>query len=904
VSDPKGRIPLWLRLAARLLPRDARQEVLDDLVEKWRALVRTQSRWASTAWALRQPFAAIRARVGTRGASVGGRRARLSALRRRPPIGFSWLDLKLGVRMLGKQPVVSLVAGLTLMVGIPAALIPTHLMSTFSGSLPVDEGERVVGLRYWNVEQNRPSLPNPDDFAVWRETLTSFEAVGAAWTRPWNVHSPDGRAGEVRGAEVTAAVLDVLRVPPVTGRTLLPADEVEGAPDVVLISEDLWASRFARDPEIVGQVIGIGRRPHTVVGVMPEGFHFPSQEQLWLPLRADPDDYAVRGGPSLMVLGRLAEGVSRDEAAAELRTVGARLAADWPETYAALRAEVVDFGLMVLGEPAAGFSANREVMLIQLFAFALLAVVCGNIGTLVLARTAMRLNEIAVRTALGASRTRILAQLFTESLVLAVAATMLGLVLAQAVVVRVAGRILEGDIPYWTNLDLSLRSVLLALAVGAGCAVVAGVLPAIRATSPRIQENLQRNSRGATLRFGRLTTVLVVAEVALSVGFLCFGTAAARSFLLGGPGQATMDVDRYLVASLRTPQVEPTEGVTEEDFLLRIAATHEELRDRLAADGAVRRVAMGERVAGMSLDDEPVMLEGSGATTAPYVWTGRAWVHVDYFSDLGIEVLQGRAFTAADVEVDPDAFSPVVVNDRFVDLVLGPGDPVGRRLRFGGPEDREPGPWHEIVGVVESFGTNVLNPERSDAVYLPMGPGDSNPMSFIIEVAGSPAAFVPRLRAIAAEVDPDAIVQSPEPLSERLARARLENRFVTLFVFVLSVVGMVLAATGLYALMSVTVSQRTREIGIRTALGARARDVVVAIARRALLQLVLGVALGCLLGWWLLGQISFSNEFAEISAALILPSVAAAVIAFSVLCCLKPTLRGLRIQPTEALKEA
>jgi ABC-type antimicrobial peptide transport system permease subunit len=177
-------------------------------------------------------------------------------------------------------------------------------------------------------------------------------------------------------------------------------------------------------------------------------------------------------------------------------------------------------------------------------------------------------------------------------------------------------------------------------------------------------------------------------------------------------------------------------------------------------------------------------------------------------------------------------------------------------------------------------------------------------MSFVIEVAGNPAAFVPRLRAIAAEVDPDAIVQSPEPLSERLARARLENRFVTLFVFILSVVGMVLAATGLYALMSVTVSQRTREIGIRTALGAGARDVVVAIARRALLQLVLGVALGCLLGWWLLGQISFSNEFAEISAALILPSVAAAVIAFSVLCCLKPTLRGLRIQPTEALKEA
>ncbi|HUP52947.1 MAG TPA: ABC transporter permease, partial [Longimicrobiales bacterium] len=322
MTSPGERIPLVLRIAARLLPRDAREEVLGDLVEAWRVREHTQSRWARARWTLRQPLEALRARLRPRPRGTGSRTPPLRMIRRAPGLGFSWLDVKLGVRMLGKQPILTIVAGLTLALGIPSALMPTHAIGLFQLALPVEEGDRVVGLRNWDLESNRPFLRNLHDFRVWKETLGSFESLAAVRSDPWNVHSPDGRAAEVRGAEVTASVFPLLRVPPLLGRTLLAADETAGAADVVVISEDLWASRFTRDPEIVGKVVTIGRRPHTIVGVMPAGFYFPMRDHLWLPLRAHADDYAVGAGPDLFVVGRLTDGVSKSQAEAELRTVG------------------------------------------------------------------------------------------------------------------------------------------------------------------------------------------------------------------------------------------------------------------------------------------------------------------------------------------------------------------------------------------------------------------------------------------------------------------------------------------------------------------------------------------------------------------------------------------------------
>lgn len=954
MRGPSGRIPLALRIAAWLLPSDVREEVLGDLLEAWQTRRREQPRWRRALWLTRQPMAALRARfvqgalssgIGrgssssglSRSASGLGRGAssdvRHGIVVRRPGFALSWLDVRLGARMLGKRPVLTVVAGLTLALGIPASLMPTHVLGLFErGTFPVEDGDRIVGIRNWDTEADRAATRPLHDLAVWKEELRSFESLGAARSDPYNVHSPDGRAAEVRGAEVTASVFDMLRVPPLLGRTLIEADEVDGAEDVVVISADLWASRFARDPEIVGKTIGIGRMPHTVVGVMPDDFLFPWLDHLWLPLRADPDDYAVGAGPDLLVFGRLADGVSREEAALELETVGGRLAQEWPETHQRLRPELVSASLLTFGARAAGLSTTWEMLLIQLFSFSVLAVACGNVGVLILARTATRTNEISVRTALGASRTRILSQLFTESLVLSMGATAVGLFLAQALTARYAKGLLGESLPYWFDLGISPRTAVLAMGLAAACAVVAGVLPAVTATSPNVQQTLQRNAAGTNVRFGAFTTLLVVAEVALSVGFLSFGTAAVISFTQDRTEQAAIDIDRYLTARVRTPWVDPTVDETEayeQEFRTRIAANHLALRDRLRGDGDARRVAMGLHLPGWPYPDQEIVVgsgNGAGGYRTDRVVAGR--VHVDFFRDLGIDVLSGRDFSSADVEGGRVSRSPwavpssrrgealrtaVVVNDQFVDKVLGGGEAVGLQLRYTFSDSEQPGSrggaqdynvWYEIVGVVETFGTNVENPARSAAVYHPVSASEVHPMGFILEVTGESAAFIPRLRRIAAEVDPELMIQTPRTLREVVNERRTRNTISTLFIVLLSSTGVILASTGLYALVSFTVSQRTREIGIRTALGARGRDVMATIARRALFQLAGGLALGSLLGWWILSLISDSSEFAVSSVPALLLGVCAGVIAVTALACLRPTLRGLRIQPTEALREA
>jgi len=822
-------------------------------------------------------------------------------------LGVSWLDVKLGVRMLGKEPLLTAVAILTLAIGIPSSLSPVHVMGVFDSTFPVEDGKAVVGIRNWDVEADRPSFRPLHDFAIWREELTSFDAVAAARSDPWNVHSDDGRAAEIRGAEVTASAFALLRTPPLMGRTLLESDEVIGAPDVVVIGEAVWASRFGRDPDIVGKSIGIGRTPHTVVGVMPEGFLFPMRDFLWLPLRANPADYAVGTGPDLLVFGRLADGVSRSEANAELQTVGSRLAAEWPETHARLRPEVVSIALMALGEPASGLSESREIMLVQIFCLVLLFVACGNVGTMILARTATRVSELAVRTALGASRARIISQLFVESLVLALLATGLGVILADQVVRQIAKLMIE-EVPYWFDISIGLDSIMLALGLAVVCAVGAGVLPAIKATSEKVQRNIQSTTSGATVRFGAFTTLLVVAEVALSMGFLAMGAVVTRTVLQDTSGEIDIPIDRYLSASFRTVWVDPTAAEAEthlDGFLSHVRTNQEELRLRLKSEPDVRAVAMGANLPGMGHSSRPIEVEGDVSTgDGGGLRVAQARVDVNFFQDLSHPILEGRDFSTGDIPTERGAHRPtVIVNTSFVEQVFGGGGAIGERIRFAVGQDQEPGEWYEIVGVVGGLGMNVANPTRDAGLYHPFGADEIHPMRYVIEVRGDPASFVPRLRAVASDIDPDAMIQVPRPISEIAALNRLEMRLAALVVVGLSVIGTLLAAAGLYALMSFTVSQRTREIGIRAALGARTLDVIATIARRAAFQLAAGVALGCVFGTWLLRQIVDDMDILGASIPAVLAVVGAMVVLMVALACLSPILRGLRIEPTEALRE-
>ena len=293
-----------------------------------------------------------------------------------------------------------------------------------------------------------------------------FDAlVAATMGASYDVISNDGRAAPVRGAEVTASMFDVLRVPPLLGRTLISADEVIGAPTVVVIGHDLWQSRLGGDPDVVGRAIRIGRVSHTVVGVMPEEFRFPFRENLWLPLRvsvlADEDGQER----AHVIFGRLSDGVSSEEAQAELATVGRRMAIEFPETHARLQPEVVSYVNGLVGGPKGGLRNDREFYGIQGIALLVLVVACTNVGMLLFARTAARSSEFAGRTALGASRTRVISQLFTEALLLAVLAAGVGLLIGDSIVSRLIP-LVEGDmLPSWLDFGMTPATVFWALAI-------------------------------------------------------------------------------------------------------------------------------------------------------------------------------------------------------------------------------------------------------------------------------------------------------------------------------------------------------------------------------------------------------------------------------------------------------
>ncbi|MHB1191722.1 MAG: ABC transporter permease [Longimicrobiales bacterium] len=829
-------------------------------------------------------------------------RARL----RVPRTGASWLDLKLGLRMLRKQPALTVVAVFALSIAIPVSLLPFHVAQAFKVTLPFDEGERIVGLRNWDTEASNEQSRSLHDFHRWKQELKSYEAIGAARTDPYNVISEDGRAAPVRGSEVTASTFDIVRVAPILGRRLVEADEIAGAPDVVVISSDVWRSRLGGAPDVVGRTVRIGGVPHEVVGVMPEGFLFPFRDHLWLPLRADPLDYQPGQGPDLVVFGRLADGVTLAEANAEIAGAGSRTAKTSPSTHARLRAEVVPFVQVTMGgelDDDPGFYA------LQVLALILLAVACGNVGTLILARTSTRSAEIAVRTALGASRARIVSQLFVEALVLAVLGAGFGLLLGDVVARRIQA-LVASQLPFWFDLGVKPRTV--AWALGAAClsAVLAGVVPALKATGRGVQRTLQRATAGASgIRFGGMSTGLIMTEVALAVVFLTMGAMLAPSVLQDRSEGMGIADEEVLASTLRIPRVDPTSDQAEEHerrFRVRVATTQQELLRRLAAEPGVRGVTMASSLPGQDHREVWVEVEGEDRPSGSQGhWLRSVLVDVDYFRSLRRPVLLGRDFDRADLVGESIAERPpVIVNTSFVDRVLQGRNPLGQRIRYIPRGGGEPSAWYEIVGVVGHLGINEINPARDEGVYHPVPPGELNPIRIGVHVGADPAAFTARLRALATEVDAGAMIQDPMPLDEAFSEVRAGTQWGTFFLALLSAIAILLSSAGLYAIMSFTVAGRTREIGIRAALGATPESILRTIARRALLQLSAGVAVGLVAGGVLVRLLEDDSAVQPFTPWTPLALAAGAMLLVGMLACLPPLRRGLRIRPVDAMKEA
>jgi predicted permease len=530
----------------------------------------------------------------------------------------------------------------------------------------------------------------------------------------------EGRVEALRLAEITASAFPLTRVPSLLGRPLQPTDELHGAEPVVVLSYDVWQKQFLRDPAIIGRVVTVGRTARTVVGVMPPRFGFPHNQQIWVPLPVQ--DAPPREGPAVQVFGRLANGASWQDAAAELDVVSARLAADRPATHAQLRTRVRAFAGRTPGDPL-----RLEDLAIHAIVLLLLGAVSANVAALIFARAAMRESEIVVRHALGASRARVIAQIVTEGLVLALAAAVLGLVVAQTTVrlawIR-ASQIIGDGLPFWVDLTLEPATIGYALLLALLAAVLIGLLPGLKATSASVQRGLQGiTSTGGTMRFGGIWSFIIGAQVALTLLFVPAAVGIFTNTLHDQSRWGAFPAERYLTFRLRMDnEALPGERGVPDDGQIgaRRARAYDELASRLREEPGVVHVALADRLPGASPDWVTLEMEQGGAPPARLHGNyeggfAMAAVAAGYHQAFGARILAGRGLQAADA-VAPNR--PVVVNEAF--MREAGRNPVGARVRtIQRGSERALGPWHEIVGVVNDLGLDPAgDDDGGEAAYI------------------------------------------------------------------------------------------------------------------------------------------------------------------------------------------
>src|SRR5688572_25007207 len=529
------------RLALRAFPSRHRDRYAAEMIDAFERELAVRDGHARLSFTLAACLNAL-------GTGVVERR-RQRRIRRGP--AFSALDFTLAWRMLVRYPGLSLVSVLGMSVGITIAAGAFTIVSVMMGTkLPLPEGERLVSLLNWDASTNNRELRLLYDLEAWRDAK-SVENFSVSRNVQRNLIVGGQPADVVMVAEISASAFRAARVGAYRGRTLLPEDERAGAPDVIVIGHDEWVRRFGADPDIVGQSVGLGPTAYTIVGVMPEGFGFPTYHSFWIPWRLDAAAHAPRSGPSINVFGRLAPRATLESAEAELTVLSRRLAAASPATHEHLRPQVIAYAhaFSEVDDPEDALAMYA----IEIAILLLLVLICVNVAILVYARTATRQGEIAVRAALGASRRRIVAQLFVEALMLAGVSAAIGIGLTAVGLRQIDGamRTLVGRWPFWFSLEFQTSTVIYVVAVTLLAAAIVGVAPALKATGRQVHTRLQTLSpgSGSRMQMGRLWTALIVAQVAVTVGILPMATYFAWSSLRlqSGGGYATAE---FLNASL------------------------------------------------------------------------------------------------------------------------------------------------------------------------------------------------------------------------------------------------------------------------------------------------------------------------------------------------------------------
>jgi predicted permease len=795
------------------------------------------------------------------------------------------VDLRHAVRMVRAQPGLAAAAILALGLGVGLTTLMWSIMyGAMLRPLPFAEADRYVWVaRAFPSRGLERAVITFADYDAMRRRQTSFAGLAAYASGTVNVSGDGAPAERFQGTTITPNGLAMPGVRPLLGRLFTADEGTAGGPLAVILGYDAWRTRFAGDSTAVGRTLRINGVSAEIVGVMPRGFRFPVEEDLWLPMRGNPDRGTPGGRQWVTVYGKLAPAVGLARARADLGAVEAALAREFPRTNAGARAVVEPFTEIAIGkEPRAMLVAMMGAVV------AVLLIACANVASLLLARAAARTRDVAVRTALGAPRWRIASQLLAESLVLAVAGAALGLGLATVGLHAFTAITADLGKPFWIFFGVDGPILVFVTAVTAVAAVASGLLPVLQATGSRIHEVLKDESRGAgSWRAGRFTAALVVLEIALSCGLLICAGFMIQSVVTRSRFDYGVPTHGVFTASIGLF------GPAYDDHAGR-ARFWNTVADRLSALPGHRGVALMTSLPGLRAARETFRIEGAEyASEGDYPAARLISVSPGYFGAFGLAALHGRVFGSGDVATS----EPVaVVSAGFARSHFPGGAAVGRRVSFGWG-------WLRIVGVIPDVWAAGRDDATPEALMTPLAQSDNRVLSLAVASSGAdPVAFTGVVRREIAAVDPDQPLYNPSTLQQQIYDDGWVYRvFGTLFL-VFGAAALCLATIGVYGVMSFAVTRRTREVGVRKALGADDRDVLRLFLRHAAPQIGAGVALGVGLGLLLAGGLRIALFQVDTGNPWMVAGAAVLMILTGVAATLVPARRAMKVDPVVALR--
>ena len=806
-------------------------------------------------------------------------------------------DIRYGLRMLLKSPGVSIVATIALALGIGAnTAIFSVVNAVLLRPLPFPDSDRLMSV--WETDYQRGQTRGSSsylNFVDWRDQNHVFEHMSSFHDSDF-IMTGRGEPARLQGAVVNANLFTLLGVAPVLGRGFLPdEDKPNENGRVVVLGQSLFQKRFNSDASIVNQPVTLDGKSYTVIGVMPGSFEFPIQNEpvdLWTTVAVDASGESPitnqRGAHYMQVIARLKPNVTKEQAQAEMTTIAARLEKQYPDTNSRK-------GIMV--EPTLNGLVGdvRPALLILLGAVGcVLLIACANVANLLLARAMVRHKEMAIRSALGASRSRVLRQLLTESVLLALAGGSLGLVLAvwwSDVLIALG----KSDIPRAMQVGLDWRVLGFTLALSLLTGIVFGLVPALHSSKPQLTESLKEGGRGSSegARRNRVRNTLVVTELAIAVVLLVGAGLLIQSLWRLRQVSPGFNAQNVLTFSLAVPEVKyPTEKQSQffSDLTTRISS----LPGVQSSSCILPLPLSGDRFS-LSFEQEGKPIAKGDQPSADFFNIG-----IGYFRAMGIPLLKGRDFDDRDRHKSTQV---IIVSDTFARRFFPDEDPIGKHIKPGiSTFDNEKPSMREIVGVVGDVRNRSLSTEPRPAFYVPQTQTPFSQMTVVVRTIGDPHSLMTAINKEVASSDPDLPVFSVKTLEEYMSASVAAPRFNTTLLTLFASVALILTIVGLYGVMSYSVAQRTNEIGIRMALGAQTRDVLRLIVGQGFKLVLIGLAIG------LVGALALSRLLASLlfgvgaKDPLTFAAVAVVLGTIGVLACYLPARRAARVDPLVALR--